>query len=162
MYSKVVIPMDGTDAAEKVIPEVLHLLAPGAVIHLLQIVRPMDADGPQRYKRMVGDVAGLHLKYGMALVRWHGCNARVVGAVAANRNVADGIVRYATGAAADLIAMYTRSQSATLDRRFVAVEVRIKAPMDVLVLEEADLTPAAVAHRVWETAEERAQDMAIA
>lgn len=162
MYSKVVIPMDGTDAAEKVIPEVLHLLAPGAVIHLLQIVRPMDADEPERYKRTVGDVAGLHLKYGMAMVRWHGCNARMVSAIAANRNVADGIVRYATGAAADLIAMYTRSQSATLDRRFVAVEVRIKAPMDVLVLKEADLTPAAVAHRVWETAEERAQDMAIA
>ena len=47
--------------------------------------------------------------------------------------------------------MYTRSHpdSATPNRRFVAVDVRVKAPMDVLVLEEADLMPAAVAPWVW-------------
>ena len=141
MYSKVVIPLDGTDAAEKVIPGVLHLLAPGAVIHLLQVVRPTDAEGPERYRRTVGDVAGLHLRYGMALVRRHGSTARMVCAITTSRDVADGIVQYATAATADLIAMYTRSQpqSTTLDRRFVAVDVRVRAPMDVLVFDEADL-----------------------
>ena len=141
MYSKAVIPLDGTDAAEKVIPGVLHLLAPGAVIHVLQVVRPTDAEGPERYKRTVGDVSGLHFRYGMALVRRYSSSARVVSAITANRDVADGIVRYATAVAADLVAMYTKSQpqSTTLERRFVAVDVRVKAPMDVLVFEEADL-----------------------
>ena len=87
----------------------------------------------------------------MALVRWHSCTARVVSAVVSNRSVSDGILRYATSVAADLVAMYTRShpQSATPNRRFVAVDVRVKAPMDVLVLEETDLVLAAAAPKVW-------------
>ena len=47
--------------------------------------------------------------------------------------------------------MYTKPhpQAATPNRRFVAVDVRVKAPMDVLVLEEADLMPAVAAPWVW-------------
>ena len=151
MYSKVVVPLDGTDAAERVITEVKHLLAPGGVIHLLQVVRPPDAGGPEPHGRPPGQVIGRHLGYGVALVRWHSCTARVVSAVVSNSNVSDGILRYATAVSADLVAMYTRSHpdSATPNRRFVAVDVRVKAPMDVLVLEEADLMPAAVAPWVW-------------
>ena len=151
MYSKVVVPLDGTDAAERVITEVKHLLAPGGVIHLLQVVRPPDVDGPEPHGRPPGQVIGRHLGYGVALVRWHSCTARVVSAVVSNSSVSDGILRYATAVSADLVAMYTRSHpdSATPNRRFVAVDVRVKAPMDVLVLEEADLMPAAVAPWVW-------------
>ena len=151
MYSKVVVPLDGTDAAERVITEVKHLLAPGGVIHLLQVVRPPVVDGPEPHGRPPGQVIGRHLGYGVALVRWHSCTARVVSAVVSNSSVSDGILRYATAVSADLVAMYTRSHpdSATPNRRFVAVDVRVKAPMDVLVLEEADLMPAAVAPWVW-------------
>lgn len=151
MYSKVVVPLDGTDAAERVITEVKHLLSPGGVIHLLQVVRPPNVDGPGRHVRPPGEVIGRHLGYGVALVRWHSCTARVVSAVVSNCNVSDGILRYAIAVSADLVAMYTRSHpdSATPNRRFVAVDVRVKAPMDVLVLEEADLMPAAVAPWVW-------------
>ena len=151
MYSKVVVPLDGTDAAERVITEVKHLLAPGGVIHLLQVVRPPDAGGPERHEQPPSEVIGRHLGYGVALVRWHSCTARVVSAVVSNSSVSDGILRYAIAVSADLVAMYTRShpESATPNRRFVAVDVRVKAPMDVLVLEEADLMPAAVAPWVW-------------
>lgn len=151
MYSKVVVPLDGTDAAERVIAEAQKLLTPGGVIHLLQVVRPQDADGPDRCKLAVDDVGGLRPSYGTGLARWHSCTSRVVSAVVSNRKVSDGILRYAIAVAADLIAMYTKPhpQTATLNRRFVAVDVRVKAPMDVLVLEEADLMPAATAPWVW-------------
>lgn len=151
MYNKVVVPLDGTDAAERVIAEAQQLLTPGGVIHLLQVVRPPDADGPDRCKPTVDDVAGLRPSYGMTLARWHSRTTRVVSAVASDRKVSEGILRYATAVAADLIAMYTKShpQTATPNRRFVAVDVRVKAPMDVLVLEEADLMPVAAAPWVW-------------
>ncbi|MDD9994265.1 MAG: universal stress protein [Dehalococcoidia bacterium] len=151
MYSKVVVPLDGTDAAERVIAEVKHFLVPGGVIHLLQVMRPSDADGPVQYIRPPREAFGRHLRYGVALVRWHSCTARVVSSVVSNRSVSDGILRYAESVAADLVAMYTRSHphSATPSRRFIAVDVRVKAPMDVLVLEEADLMPAAANTSVW-------------
>ncbi|MDD9994758.1 MAG: universal stress protein [Dehalococcoidia bacterium] len=145
------VPLDGTDAVERVITEVKDLLAPGGVIHLLQIIRPSDADGPVQYMRPPREAIGRHLRYGVALVRWHSCTARVVSAVVSNSSVSAGILRYAESVAADLIAMYTRSHpdSATLNRRFVAVDVRVKAQMDVLVLEEADLVPTTTYNWVW-------------
>ena len=101
MYSKVVVPLDGTDAAERVITEVKHLLAPGGVIHVLQVVRPPDVDGQGRHGRPPGEVFGRHLGYGVALVRWHSCTARVVSAVVSNSSVSDGILRYAIAVSAD-------------------------------------------------------------
>jgi nucleotide-binding universal stress UspA family protein len=146
-----VVPLDGTDAAERAIAEAQQLLTPGGVIHLLQVVRSPDADGPDRCNLTVDDAAGLRPSYGTGLARWHSCTSRVVSAVVSNRKVSDGILRYAIAVAADLIAMYTKPhpQTATPDRRFVAVDVRVKAPMDVLVLEEADLMPAPAAPWVW-------------
>ena len=151
MYSKVVVPLDGTDAAERVIEEAQQLLTPGGVIHLLQVVRPPDADGQDQCELRAVDVAALQMEYGRALARWHGCTTRVVSAIVSNRKVSDGILRYATAVDADLVAMYTKPhpETATPSRRFVAVDVRVKAPMDVLVLEEADLMPAVAAPWVW-------------
>ena len=146
MYKKVVVPIDGTAAAEQVINELRDYLGFSAEVHLLQIVRPSDTGTPDLDDRLDDASMISAQQYGRALVRRHaGRHPVLINAVEENRHIADAIIRYAIAEAADLIAMYSKGATkgnkkrSVTERRFIGLDVKAKAPMDVVLYREADL-----------------------
>ncbi len=146
MYKKVVVPIDGTLAAEQVITELRDDLGFDAEVHFLQVVRPSDTGTLDLDDRLDYDSMKSAQQYGRALLRRHaGRHPVLINAVKANRHIADAIVRYAITEAADLIAMYSKGatkgnkERPVTKRRFIGLDVKGKAPMDVVLYREADL-----------------------
>lgn len=118
MFKKVLIPMDGTKAAEGVFPMVKGDLAPDAEVILVQIVMParsrmvggMLLDGRQieddEKERALTYLTGFahHLPEGI----------KVRPEVSVAESVARGIVNFASHEQVDVIAMYTHDRNPVL------------------------------------------------
>ena len=147
MYSKIVVPLDGSEEAEKVLHPVLDdLLAPGGEVILLHIVKPIFLTGSGEYgffDHLLEDVErakwlnyleGVRHRFGDIAELWH-CVASV------NGSVAERIADFAIKADADLIAMYTHDRKglAKLIKGSIAEKVRQKAPIEVTVFKPREL-----------------------
>ena len=134
MYKKVVVPIDGTAAAEQVITELRDQFGSGAEVHLLQIIQPSNTGTPDLDDRLDDKLMISAEQYGRALVRRHaGRHPVLINAVKANRHIADAIIRYAIAEAADLIAMYSKGatkgdkERSVTKRRFIGLRRRVNA-----------------------------------
>ena len=156
MYRKIVVPLDGSEQAEKVVPIAQTVLAPGGELILLRIVpliptalAQVSEGGPFGYgveytkEIEAGERAG-SMDYledvGHRMVGASGgwrCEVEVAG------SVADGIAEFAGREDADLIAMYTHDRKglAKLLRGSIAEKVQRRAPIEVQVFKPWELTP---------------------
>ena len=149
MYRKIVVPLDGSDEAERVLTIAGQVLTTGGEVILLQVVPPVgrqsigasgramvhpaqldeaeqakSLDYLNAVRREMGDTAG----------RWR-CEITVAG------SIVDGIVRFAEGEDADLIAMYTHDRNglAKLIRGSIAEKVLRRVPIEVKVFKPWEL-----------------------
>ncbi len=151
MHQKIVVPLDGSEEAEKVLQIAQKMLAPGGDLVLLHILRPVivsfgnvweylvfnDEIGDGERPKWISYLKDVCFRIGGAEARWR-CD------VAINWSVADGITNFATKEDADLIVMYTHDRRglAKLIKGSIASDVQRRAPMkvrrvfDSLVLEE--------------------------
>ena len=151
MYHKIIVPLDGSGEAEKVLPIAQNVLAPGGEVVLMQVVLPVGAQavrGPggfmiygeqldegERNKAMTYLVS-VKQDMGQAGDR---CRCEVV----MTGPIAEGIAEFAGKEDADLIAMYTHDRKglAKLIKGSIAEKVQRRAPIEVQVFRPWELTP---------------------
>ena len=152
MYQKVLIPLDGSKEAEEVFPLVKEEIVTDGEVILLQVIPPART-------QMVGShiVLGSQqedsdrheaVDYLRAVARqqsWDAGNWRCE--VEVDNSVAEGIVRLAGRAGADLIAMYTHDRRllARHIKRSIAREVQRRAATEVRVFGTRELSEMAAA-----------------
>ena len=151
MYHKIIVPLDGSDEAEKVLPIAQNVLAPGGEVVLMQVVLPVGTQavrGPGGFmvygyeldeaerNRAMAYLESVRQGMGQAGGRWR-CEAVRAG------SVADGIAEFAGEEDADLIAMYTHDRKglAKLIKGSIAEKVQRRAPIEVQVFRPWELTP---------------------
>ena len=113
MYRKVIVPLDGSEEAEKVVPILRDILTPGGEVVLLRVIVAMEArtggehdpvfDSKMQESEKTKALEYLHRAGGNLVanaLRWR--SEAVV-----SKSVADGISSVAAQEEADLIAMYT-------------------------------------------------------
>ncbi len=156
MYDKVLIPLDGSPAAEEVFPLVKGDLAQDGEVILVQVIPPARTQKVGEHVILASQQEEADRAEAMAYLRSlvrqqdRGANNwRLEVEVAAS--VADGIVRLADRESVDLIAMYTHDRKllARHVKRSIAREVQRRADSEVRIfgtreLEErvADAAPA--------------------
>lgn len=142
MYTKIVVPLDRSVEAAKVLPLALQVLAREGEMILLHVKPPVRTHVAMEFGDFVPYTADLKeadradsLTYLEALRRGMGdaadrCRCEVV----LKRSVVDGIVDCASNEEADLIAMYTHDRKglAKLIKPSITEKVQRKAPMEVL------------------------------
>lgn len=147
MYSKVLIPSDGSKDAERVFPLIEKELSPGAEVVLLQITPPGKTytvggrviPGTQleenERSKLMSYCRTLVDRIGGGSVRWR-CE------VAISESVPKGIVDFATQEGVELIAMYTHDRKgiARLVKGSIAQDVRRRSPIEVKVFKPEELT----------------------
>ena len=148
MYSKVLVPLDGSREAEETFNIIQEQIEPNGQVVLLQVITPARTQrvGSHIILGSQQEEADRHeaMGYLRAVARrntadgapqWH-CEVTVAD------SVADGIVRVAQGEAVDLIAMYTHDRKllARHIKRSIAREVQRKSPVEVQVLGTQELS----------------------
>ena len=146
-YQKVLVPLDMTEEAERVLPkaeELLHSNGEGVLLHVIKtnseaaaktgrIQRGFGGRDSDRAKTMqyLTELAG---QLNADSNRWQ-CD------VIEAPSVADGVASYATGEGVDVIAMsvHERKGLAKLTRRSIAKEIKQKAPVDVRIFPSSEL-----------------------
>ena len=145
MYRKVIVPLDGSEEAEKVVPILRDILTPGGEVVLLRVVVAMEArtggehdpvfdskmqesEKTKALERAGGDLVANAL-------RWR--SEAVV-----SKSAADGISSVAAQEEADLIAMYTpdRKGLGGLIRKSVAGKVKRNSPVEVRVFKPREVS----------------------
>lgn len=142
MYRKIVVPLDGSDEAERVLPIVKDVLAPGGEVVLLRIITPpqFHGVGPGEFpvysekleeaerQSCLNYLRSVRQRMGTAASQWQ-CTVVLGG------SIADTIADFASREDADLIAMYTHDRKglAKLIKGSVAERVRRRAPIEVQV-----------------------------
>lgn len=154
MYHKIVVPLDGSEQAEKVLPIAQNVLAPGGEVILLHILpripsglsqvsweasfsyseeyrKQTEASDRSRWMNYLEDV---RRRMGGALGGWR-CAVEIA------EPVAHGIVDFASKEEVDLIAMYTHDRNglaklimgsiAEKVQRRTAIEVQVFKPRQV-------------------------------
>ncbi|MBI2166216.1 MAG: universal stress protein [Chloroflexi bacterium] len=151
MYLKVLVPLDGSREAEKMLPIVEKVLAPEAKVILLHVLQPLRTRMSSEDFLHLSPAAILHqqerersrmMEYLEDLVRQRGeVSARYRWDVVLHDSVAEGIAEVASREMADLIAMYTHDRKglARLIRGSVAAKVQRKALMEVRVFKPVEL-----------------------
>ena len=150
MYRKIVVPLDGSEEGERVLPIVKDVLAPGGEVVLLHIITPSRFHGaglgdfPVHGEKIeeAGRQSSLNylesVRQGVGKVgdRWR-CEVVITG------SVADGITDLARREDADLIAMYTHDRKglAGLILGSVAEKVRRRAPIEVQIFRPWEFEP---------------------
>ncbi|MDP3063310.1 MAG: universal stress protein [Chloroflexota bacterium] len=146
MYGRILVPLDGTQEAEKVLPLVGKVVIPGGEVILLHVLPVFPATtmgdfvqpGAQREEaereRMLSYMRGV-------LERVGGPPGRRRCEVVVSKSVVDGITDFASREAVDLIAMYThdrrglsrlvRGSAAERVRRTVHIEVQVFGPREL-------------------------------
>jgi len=148
MYRKVLVPLDESKEAEKVLPIVQSVLAPEGEVTLLHVIPPS-----QTQMMVVGEhhILGTELEeaerskalsylkfvvhqLGVNPEQWH-CQVEV------SKAVAKAIVDLAIREEVDLIAMYTHDRKglAKLIKGSIAEKVQKKAPIEVQVFKPQEL-----------------------
>jgi CRP-like cAMP-binding protein/nucleotide-binding universal stress UspA family protein len=146
MYRKVLVPLDKSKEAEKVLPIVKDLFAPGSEVVLLHVIPPQQTQalgerqilGSER-EEAERSVAMSYLQFvvhqqGEDPERWRG-------AVLVSESVAEGIVGFAVHEGVDLIAMYTHDRKglAKLIKGSITEKVQRRAPIEVKVFRPREL-----------------------
>ena len=146
MYGRILVPLDGTQEAEKVLPLVGKVVVPGGEVILLHVLPVFPAmtmgdfvqPGAQREEaersRMATYMRGLVERVG-------GPPGRRRCEVVVSKSVVDGITGFASREDVDLIAMYTHDRKglARLARGSVAEKVRRTVPIEVQVFGPREL-----------------------
>ena len=156
MYEKVLIPLDGSPAAEEVFPLVRGDISQDGQVILVQVIPPARTQKVGEHIILASQQEEADRAEAMAYLRslarqqdWSADNWRLEVEVA--NSVADGIVRLADRESVDLIAMYTHDRKllARHVKRSIAREVQRQSAMEVRIfgtreLEErvAEATPA--------------------
>ena len=151
MYHKIIVPLDGSNEAEKVLPIAQNVLAPGGEVVLLKVVSPartQTMQGPDGVMIYADQLEGAERNEAMTYLqsarqgigevegRWR-CEVVTTG------SVAEGIAEFAGEEDADLIAMYTHDRKglAKLIKGSIAEKVQRRAPIEVQVFRPWELTP---------------------
>ena len=151
MYSKVLIPLDGSKEAEEVFPLVKDEISQDGEVILVQVIAPARTQKIGDHvilasQQEEGDRAEA-MGYLRSLARqqdWAADNWRLEVEVA--DSVADGIVRLADRESVDLVAMYTHDRKllARHVKRSIAREVQRRASTEVRVFGTRELEQMAV------------------
>ena len=149
MYSKVLVPLDGSPESEKVLNFTEDLVDHGGEVVLLKVIPPMpgltigqttltasqreEAEGANARAYLRSVVRNL----GKEEVNWR-CEAVV------SRSVAEGITGFADRENVDLIAMYTHDRKglARLIKGSIASKVQRQSPTEVRVFRPKELAEA--------------------
>ena len=153
MYRKIVVPLDGSDEAERVLPLVKDVLAPGGDVILLRIITPpmFQGIGPGEFpvyseklekserQSSLNYLQSARERMGDAVGQWQ-C------AVVLSGSVADAIGEFASREDADLIAMYTHDRKglAKLIKGSVSERVQRRTPIEVQVFKPWEVEKYAV------------------
>lgn len=143
MYSKVLVPLDGSEEAEKVLPLVAKVVAPDGEIVLFHVVTAVESlrdflvgEQPVEAERakMLGYLTEAGSRLQGKVARWR-CET------VESESVADGISDFAIQEGVDLIAMYTHDRKglARLVRGSVAERVQRRSPIEVQVFRPREL-----------------------
>ena len=163
MYHKIIVPLDGSDEAERVLPIVKDVLAPGGEVVLLRIITPPQFHGLEpggfpvyngkleeaERQSSLNYLQSVRQRMGDAAGQWQ-CAAVLSG------SVADAIAEFASREDADLIAMYTHDRKglAKLIKGSIAETVQRRAPIEVQVFKPWELEEYAVANASFEENEQ--------
>ncbi len=145
MYTKVLIPLDGSAEAEGVFPMVRDHLAPDAEVIHLRVIPPARSRvvGGQLLdsSQIEAEEQDEALAYCRLFVDRLGSDVRQRCAVRVSESVPEGIVDTAVHEAVDLIAMYTHDRKglARIIRGSIAERVQKKAPTEVEVFTPQEL-----------------------
>lgn len=148
MYRKILVPLDRSEEAEKVIPIVQRLIPPGGEVVLLHVMSPfpqLRREEPRDAKYVGGVFEQERVKVADYLdgivKRMEGGPVRWRADIAVNASVAEGIADVAVRQEVDLVAMYTHDRKglARLIRGSIADKVRRKAPAEVRVFRPPEL-----------------------
>ena len=142
MYRKIVVPLDGSEEAEKALPIAQNVLAPGGEVILLHIIKPVSAgiahgegfivfndqleDGERsRWMNCLNEIKN----------RYDGASGKTRCEVVISGSVAGGITQLAGKEDADLIVMYTHDRKglAKLIKGSIAENVQRTVPIEVHV-----------------------------
>ena len=142
MYRKIVVPLDGSEEAEKALPIAQNVLAPGGEVVLLHIIKPVSAglgheEGFIVFNDQLEDgERSTWLNY-LEDVRNqnNGAASKTRCEVVISGSVAGGITQSASKEDADLIVMYTHDRKglAKLIRGSIAEKVQRTVPIEVHV-----------------------------
>ena len=147
MYQKILVPLDGSEDSEQVLPVVQDVLTPGGEVLLIKIVQPIQTRIAAGHVMVGSDMEEnevVHAKsYLQAVIRRldQSSDRWRAEAVIAN-TVVEGITGYAEREGIDLIAMRTKDKKglAKLIKGSIAEQVQRKAPIDVRVFKPHELT----------------------
>ncbi len=146
MSQKILVPLDGSAEAERVLPLVRDLMTPESEVILFQVIPPgksqkmgehvllgSEQEEAKRGESMAYLRRGIN-QLGETAGRWR-CEVAVSG------SVAEGIVDFAVREGVDLIGMYTHDRKglAKLIRRSIAKKVQRRAPIEVQVFRPSEL-----------------------
>jgi CRP-like cAMP-binding protein/nucleotide-binding universal stress UspA family protein len=152
MYRKILVPLDGSGEAEKVVPLVEKILTPNGEAILFRVFPPLatvtvggatvyasQREEEERVK-MTAYLQGIVQRIGQPSLR-HRCE--VVG----SKSVAEAITDFATKEDVDLIAMYTHDRKGLvrLIRGSIAEKVQRRAPIEVQVFKPTEVVGAVTA-----------------
>ena len=151
MYHKIIVPLDGSDEAEKVLPIAWNVLAPGGEVVLMQVVPPVGTQSvrgpggftvhPAQLQEAAHNEAMAYLESVRKGTDKAGDRSRCEAVMTGS--IADGIAEFAGKEDADLIAMYTHDRKglAKLIKGSVAEKVQRRAPIEVQVFRPWELAP---------------------
>jgi nucleotide-binding universal stress UspA family protein len=152
MYRRILVPLDGSEEAEKVLPLVQKGLSPGGEVVLLHVLPVLQAvkvgqqvlPGAQREEserfKALGYLQGIAKRLGESFGELR-CEVIV------SKSVPEAIADFAARQEVDLISMYThdRRGMARLIRGSIAEKVRQRAPTEVQVFRPQELPETAPA-----------------
>jgi CRP-like cAMP-binding protein/nucleotide-binding universal stress UspA family protein len=147
MYLKVLVPLGGSKNAERVLPLVEKVVAPGGEVILLRILPmyppvtmgwPADCASLQAQQERATAIAYLE----DVAESFSNPSIRCRYEIASAKSVADGIADFAARERVDLVAMYSgnRTGIAALVGHTVAENVRRKTPIEVKVFSAQEIT----------------------
>lgn len=147
MYKNILVPLDGSEESEKVLPVVQDLLSPGGRVTLLHVIPPgkpvtvgdrvllaSEQEESERSQAMAY-LNGLAGASGGSREQWT-CEVLV------SKAVVETVVDYANRAAVDLVVMYTRDRKglSRLVKGSVARGVQRGASTEVQVVRPSEFT----------------------
>ena len=146
MYRKVLVPLDGSEEAEKVVPLVEKVMTPNGEAILFRVFAPLatvtmggetiyasQREEEERAK-MSAYLKGVAQRIGQP-ARSHRCE------VAGSKSVPEAITEFATKEDVDLIAMYTHDRKglSRLIKGSIAEKVKRRAPIEVQVFKPPEV-----------------------
>ena len=141
MFKRILVPLDGSEAAESVLPVVrAEARAHGATVVLIRVIVPFRATlmvSPSLLEQAAAQILPMIESYMESAAEDLRSEGFTVETVIEQGQPAEGILEYAEGAGIDLIIIASRGETSASRWRFGSVAnkiVRTKTPMPVLVV----------------------------